>query len=113
MPAANKKISVCEGECPIQRSMEILEGKWTLLILRDLLGGTRRFGELRRSLGNVNPKTLSDRLHLLEEHSVLTRKVYAEVPPRVEYTLTEKGRALQNVVSALAKWGSQWTRTPS
>jgi DNA-binding HxlR family transcriptional regulator len=103
-------ISTCGGECPVQRSLEILDGKWTLLVLRELLAGTKRFGQLRRAIGDVNPKTLADRLRTLEEHHVLRRHVYAEVPPRVEYTLTDKGRALAPVIEALGRWGKTWTR---
>jgi DNA-binding HxlR family transcriptional regulator len=104
------RVSTCAGECPVQRALEILDGKWTLLILRELLDGTRRFGELRRATGGVNPKTLSDRLRTLEEHDVLQRQVFAEVPPRVEYTLTVKGRELAPVIAALGDWGRNWTR---
>jgi DNA-binding HxlR family transcriptional regulator len=103
-------ISTCGGECPVQRALEVLDGKWTVLVLRELLGGTKRFGELRRAIGAVNPKTLSDRLRHLEEHQILRREVFAEVPPRVEYTLTAKGRALAPVVQALGTWGQSWTR---
>jgi DNA-binding HxlR family transcriptional regulator len=108
---ARGKISTCAGECPVQRSLEILDGKWTLLVLRTLLGGgTLRFGEIRRAIDGLNPKTLSERLQLLEKHGMLRRHVYAEVPPRVEYTLTEKGLALGPVLQALAAWGQRWTR---
>ncbi len=103
-------ISTCDGACPVQRSLEILDGKWTLLVLRELLTGTKRFGELRRAVGEVNPKTLTDRLRVLEGHDILQRQVFEEVPPRVEYTLTEKGRALAPVIQSLAVWGSKWTR---
>jgi len=94
----------------VQRSLEVIEGKWTLLILRELLGGTKRFGELRRAIDDVNPKTLTDRLRTLEQHAILQRELFPEIPPRVEYTLTEKGRALAPVLQALAMWGTQWTR---
>ncbi|WP_229790194.1 winged helix-turn-helix transcriptional regulator [Deinococcus humi] len=87
----------------------MIEGKWTTLILRDLLSGTRRFGELRSSLSGISPKTLTDRLRDLEAQGVLTRQVFPEIPPRVEYTLTDKGRALGSVVRALAEWGAKWT----
>ncbi|GGO36904.1 DNA-binding HxlR family transcriptional regulator [Deinococcus humi] len=89
--------------------MAVIEGKWTTLILRDLLSGTRRFGELRSSLSGISPKTLTDRLRDLEAQGVLTRQVFPEIPPRVEYTLTDKGRALGSVVRALAEWGAKWT----
>jgi DNA-binding HxlR family transcriptional regulator len=94
----------------VQRSLEILDGKWTLLILRELIGGTKRFGEVRRAIDDLSPKTLTDRLRALEQHDILRREVFAEVPPRVEYTLTEKGRALAPVMQALAAWGAKWTR---
>ena len=96
-------------ECTVERALAVIDGKWTTLMLRDLLGGTRRFGELRANLNGISPKTLTDRLRDLERHGVLTRTVYAEIPPRVEYTLTDKGRALGSVVSAMADWGRDWT----
>lgn len=78
------------------------------MILRDLMAGTRRFGELRQSLAGVSPKTLSVRLKELEEAGVLTRTVFAEVPPRVEYSLTEKGRELEGLIAAMGAWGTKW-----
>lgn len=97
------------AECTVERALAVIDGKWTTLVLRDLLGGTRRFGELRANLTGISPKTLTDRLRDLERHGVLTRKVHPEIPPRVEYTLTEKGRALGSVVDAMAAWGHAWT----
>ncbi|GGO32052.1 winged helix-turn-helix transcriptional regulator [Deinococcus humi] len=96
-------------ECTVERALAVIDGKWTTLILRDLLAGTRRFGELRTSLTGISPKTLTDRLRDLERQGVVTRVVFPEIPPRVEYTLTDKGRALGNVVYALAEWGAEWT----
>lgn len=96
----------CDLFCPVRKTMEVIQGKWTLLILRDLMGGSRRFGELRRSLAGVSPRTLSARLRELEAEGILTRKIYAEVPPRVEYRLTEKGAGLKAVIAAMAKWGA-------
>lgn len=96
-------------ECTVERAVQVIDGKWTTLILRDLLQGTRRFGELRAGLTGISPKTLTDRLRDLESHGVLIRTIYPEIPPRVEYTLTEKGRALGGVVQALAQWGQDWT----
>lgn len=94
--------------CPVARTAEIVSGKWTLLIIRDLTEGTRRFSELERSLAGISPKTLSERLTALEREGVLRRQTYAEVPPRVEYTLTEKGQALANVIEAMRTYGKQW-----
>ena len=94
-----------DGTCPVSRAVEILDGKWTILVVRDLLAGTRRFSELRRSLGAISPKTLTDRLRSLEAQGLITRTVFAEVPPRVEYALTDAGRTLAPVLTALADWG--------
>lgn len=95
-----------EGTCPVARAVRILDGKWTMLVIRDLLGGTRRFSELRASLAGISPKTLTDRLRALEEHGLVERIVYAEIPPRVEYTLTEVGHRLEPVFGALGAWGA-------
>ena len=105
---AKVKPVLCHDDCPVKKALDVLDGKWTLLILRDLLAGTRRFGELRQALGGINPKTLSDRLRALEAHGGLTRHVYAEVPPRVEYSLTKKGQSLRGVIEALAVWSGRW-----
>lgn len=94
--------------CPVARTAEIVSGKWTLLIIRDLTEGTRRFSELERSLAGISPKTLSERLTALEREGVLRRQTFAEVPPRVEYTLTEKGQSLANVIEAMRTYGKQW-----
>ncbi len=98
-----------QPECTVERTLEVIGGKWTTLILRDLLGGTRRFGELRSSLGKIPPKTLTERLRDLEQRGALERVQYPEIPPRVEYTLTEKGRALGAIIDAMARWGGEWT----
>ena len=98
-----------EETCPVARAVGVLDGKWTMLIIRDLLGGVRRFTELRRSLAGISPKTLTDRLRELEDKGLVIRTIYAEVPPRVEYRLTETGRQLQPVVDALAAWGTALT----
>ena len=95
-----------EGTCPVARAVGVLDGKWTMLIIRDLLGGVRRFTELRRSLAGISPKTLTDRLRELEDKGLVIRTIYAEIPPRVEYRLTETGQQLRPVVDALAVWGT-------
>jgi DNA-binding HxlR family transcriptional regulator len=103
--ADNDFAPCADGTCPVSRAVEALDGKWTILVVRDLLGGTRRFGELRRSLAGISPKTLTDRLRGLEEHGLVERRIYAEVPPRVEYSLTPAGRTLEPVLVALSQWG--------
>lgn len=95
-----------EASCPVARAMDVLDGKWTMLVIRDLLAGTRRFSQLRASLTGISPKTLTDRLRVLEAHGLVTRTIYAEVPPRVEYALTDRGRALGPVVTALSVWSN-------
>jgi DNA-binding HxlR family transcriptional regulator len=86
--------------------MNILDGKWTLLIIRDLLNGRKRFGELRSSISNISPKVLTDRLRFLEEKQVVNKTVYPEVPPKVEYELTELGKQLHPLIEAMRVWGS-------
>ena len=88
--------------------MEIIGNKWTALILRDLCDGPRRFGELEKSVGSINPRTLSQRLDDLEQHGIVTKRSYAEVPPRIEYTLTQKGRDLVPVLKQMAAWGEKY-----
>jgi DNA-binding HxlR family transcriptional regulator len=94
--------------CPVARTAEIVSGKWTLLIIRDLTIGTRRFSELERSLEGISPKTLSERLSALEREGILSRRTFAEVPPRVEYSLTEKGHALVSIIAAMREYGNRW-----
>lgn len=88
----------------IEPILEILEGKWTLLLLRELFNGVKRFGELRRSLDPISPKTLTDRLRMLEEQGILTRTIFSEVPLHVEYELTERGQRLQPIFAAMKAW---------
>jgi DNA-binding HxlR family transcriptional regulator len=92
----------------IASAMEIIGSKWTALILRDLSEGPKRFSELERSVGSINPRTLSQRLDDLEQHAIVTRKSYAEVPPRTEYTLTQKGEDLLPVLQAMSTWGDKY-----
>lgn len=98
-----------QPECVVERTIGVIGGKWTTLILRDLLRGTKRFGELRQSLQTVSPKTLTDRLRFLESRGIVTRKIYPEVPPKVEYALTERGRELGGIIDAMAEWGAKNT----
>jgi DNA-binding HxlR family transcriptional regulator len=92
----------------VVRTAEIVCGKWTLLVIRDLSEGRSRFCELERSLAGISPRTLSLRLRALEEEGIVARRTFAEVPPRVEYTLTEKGRALVPIVDSMRAYGTQW-----
>jgi DNA-binding HxlR family transcriptional regulator len=94
--------------CPVAMTAAIVSGKWTLLIIRDLATGTKRFSELERSLHGISPKTLSERLSTLESEGILSRQMYAEVPPKVEYTLTEKGHALVAVIESMREFGKRW-----
>ena len=94
--------------CPVCRTADIVCGKWTMLIIRDLAEGSCRFCELERSLEGISPRTLSLRLRGLEEEGVLERRTYPEVPPRVEYALTEKGRALVPIVESMRAYGIEW-----
>ncbi|WP_047152093.1 winged helix-turn-helix transcriptional regulator [Aneurinibacillus tyrosinisolvens] len=95
-------------ECPIEKTMSVIGGKWTFLVLRDLFHGPRRFGELQRSLKGISPRTLSLRLKELEEEGIILRVIYSEIPPHVEYSLTEKGQTLGPVFDAMKAWGNAW-----
>lgn len=92
----------------ISCAMEIIGNKWTALILRDLFTGPKRFGELEKSVGRINPRTLSQRLDDLESCGVLTKTSYAEVPPRIEYALTPKGQDLLPILKQMAAWGDKY-----
>jgi DNA-binding HxlR family transcriptional regulator len=96
------------AHCPVCRTAEIVCGKWTLLIVRDLAEGSNRFCELERSLEGISPRTLSLRLRALEEEGVVARHTYPEVPPRVEYALTEKGEALVPLIEDMRVYGKRW-----
>ena len=84
--------------CPVETTLMLISDRWKVLIIRDLLDGTKRFGELKRSVGNISQKVLTANLRAMEESGLLTRKVYPEVPPRVEYTLTETGYSLKPIL---------------
>lgn len=94
--------------CPVETTLMLIGDKWKVLILRDLMGGTKRFGELKKSIGTVSQKVLTAQLRDMEEKGLLTRNVYAEVPPRVEYTLTETGYSLKPVLDAMVVWGTDY-----
>ena len=90
--------------CPVETTLTLISDKWKVLILRDLMPGTKRFGELKKSIGTVTQKVLTAQLRQMEASGLLTRTVYAEVPPRVEYTLTDLGRSLRPVLYAMEAW---------
>lgn len=94
--------------CPVETTLTLISDKWKVLIIRDLLPGTKRFGELRRSLGTVSQKVLTTQLRQMEDSGLLTRTVYPEVPPRVEYTLTDLGYSLRPILDALQSWGEEY-----
>ena len=94
--------------CPAETTLMLIGDKWKVLILRDLMDGTKRFGELKKSIGTVSQKVLTAQLRDMEEKGLLTRKVYAEVPPRVEYTLTETGYSLKPILDAMWAWGADY-----
>ena len=91
--------------CPVETTLLLISDRWKVLILRDLLSGTKRFGELKRSVGTISQKVLTSNLRSMEADGLLVRQVYPEVPPRVEYTLTELGESLKPVLDAMWNWG--------
>ena len=94
--------------CPVETTLTLISDKWKVLILRDLMPGTKRFGELKKSIGTVTQKVLTAQLRQMEASGLITRTVYAEVPPRVEYTLTDLGRSLRPVLDAMEAWGKSY-----
>jgi DNA-binding HxlR family transcriptional regulator len=101
-------LMVDRDTCPVCRTAEIVCGKWTLLVIRDLAEGRSRFCELERSLAGISPRTLSLRLRALEEEGIVERQTFPEVPPRVEYVLTPKGRALAPLIEDMRTYGREW-----
>lgn len=95
-------------DCPVETTLLLIGDKWKVLILRDLMTGTKRFSELKKSIGTVSQKVLTAQLRTMEETHLLERKVYAEVPPRVEYTLTETGYSLKPILDAMWAWGEEY-----
>lgn len=96
--------------CPVETTLTLISDKWKVLILRDLLQGTKRFSELKKSIGHVSQKVLTSQLRQMEESGLLTRKIYTEVPPRVEYTLTDVGYSLKPIMDAMWAWGEEYKR---
>ena len=96
--------------CPVETTLALISNRWKVLILRDLFTGTKRFGELKRSLAGISQKVLTANLKSMEADGLLTRRAYAEVPPRVEYTLTELGESLRPVIAAMFDWGMDYKK---
>ena len=93
--------------CPVETTLTLISDKWKVLIIRDLLSGTRRFGELKRSVGGVSQKVLTSQLRQMEESGLLTRTVYPDVPPRVEYSLTELGESFRPILEQMLQWSAE------
>ena len=94
--------------CPVETTLMLISNRWNVLILRDLMEGTKRFGELKKSLGDISQKVLTANLRAMEENGLLIRTVYAQVPPKVEYTLTDTGYSLKPVLDAMVQWGRKY-----
>ena len=112
MSEVNAKDERAAPYCPVKGTLSLLQAKWTLHIVQELLAGSKRFNELAAALGGVNPRTLCARLRALEEKEVVERRVVSTIPPWVEYRLTEKGRALSAVIDTMACWGRRWMAEP-
>ena len=96
--------------CPVEVTLSLISSRWAVLILRELIYGTRRFGQIRKALGGVSTKVLTQNLRTMEENGLLTRETFAEVPPRVEYTLTDLGQSLRPELFSMVEWGSQYAQ---
>lgn len=108
MERERKNMERILSACPVETTLMLIGNKWKVLILRDLLSGSKRFGELKKSLGSVSQKVLTTQLRDMEESGLVSRKVYAEVPPRVEYSLTELGNSLKPILDAMRDWGEEY-----
>lgn len=97
-------------ECPVEMTLQLIGDKWKVLIIRDLLSGTKRFNELMRSVGGISQKVLTSNLRSLEASGLVNRKVYPEVPPRVEYSLTETGMSLKPILDSMIEWGTAYKK---
>lgn len=96
--------------CPVEMTLQLIENKWKILILRDLLTGTKRFGELKKSVTGITQKVITSNLRDMESSGLLTREVFPEVPPRVEYTLTDTGYSLEPILDSMYSWGENYKR---
>lgn len=96
--------------CPVETTLRLIENKWRVLIIHELLNGTRRFGELARGVGDISQRSLTMNLRFLEEYGLISRHVYASVPPRVEYSLTPLGESLRPILKSMEKWGLEYQK---
>lgn len=101
-----KKDNICDDACPVARASDVLSGKWTTLIVRDLLPGKKRYSQLQRSLTGISPRMLAARLSMLEQAGLITKTIYPTVPPKTEYELTDAGRRIEPVIAAMAAFGA-------
>jgi len=101
-----EKIQSTHTNCAVARTLKIVGSKWTMLLLHNIFEGRKRFGELQRSMTGISPKTLTQRLRELEQDGIISKKIYAEVPLHIEYSLTEKGKSLRGIFSSLEEWGN-------
>lgn len=97
-------------ECPVETTLLLIGNKWKVLILRDLMNGTKRFGELKKSIGKISQKVLTSNLREMESDNLINRKVYAQVPPKVEYSLTKTGESLKPVIDSMIIWGNEYKK---
>ncbi|MBV6648947.1 MAG: helix-turn-helix transcriptional regulator [Hoeflea sp.] len=104
-----KTNDICDEDCPVAKASEVLSGKWTTLIVRDLLSGKKRYSELQRSLSGISPRMLAARLSMLEDAGLVTKTIYPTVPPKTEYELTAEGRRIEPVIVAMASFGTGLT----
>lgn len=98
----------CTVECCVEKALNVIGGKWSFLVIKNLFSGTKRFGELRKFLHDISPKTLTTCLRSLENNGIITRTVYPTVPATVEYALTDKGKELDDIINAMYSWGDKW-----
>ena len=105
--ASIKKETECSDDCPIKITANLIEGKWTTLVVRELLPGKKRYSEIQRALTGISPKVLTTRLRMLEQHQIITRTVYPTIPPATEYALTNLGKKLEAVLNAMAMFGNE------
>ncbi len=104
------KLETKKTSCAVEATLKVIGGRWKVLILRELFRGTQRFGQLHRAINGITQKMLTQQLRELEQDGLITRTVYAEVPPRVEYDLTERGQSLKPILAAMHKWGGEFVK---